>query len=88
MSININTNADNKKSNRKILFAELEKAILDFFYINHRYNTEKEIELLRFDYHILSKELDKNKFYNYLDEFQNKALNTRIFKMLKVYAIN
>jgi len=73
---------------RKILFAELEKAVLDFFYINHRYKTEKDMEHLRFDNYVLENDLNKPKFYNYLDRFKSKALDNRVFKMLKVYAIN
>jgi len=80
---------NNKSSfSRKILFAELEKAILDFFYINHRYKTEKDMEHLRFDNYVLQNDLNKPKFYNYLDRFKSKALDNRVFKMLKVYAIN
>ncbi len=71
---------------RKIVVAEIEKAILDFFYILPQYNTEKEIANLRFDYSVLQ-DMDKEKFYHYLDRFKNKALDSRIFKMMKVYAI-
>ncbi len=70
------------------MFAELEKAVLDFFYINHQYKTEKDMEHLRFDNYVLENDLNKPKFYNYLDRFKNKALDNRVFKMLKVYAIN
>lgn len=73
---------------RKILFAEMEKAILDFFYINHQYKTEKDMEHLRFDNSVLENSLDKPKLYTYLDRFKSKALEKRVFKMLKVYAIN
>ena len=72
---------------RKILFGELEKAVLDFFYINHQYNTEKDMEHLRFDNYVLENNLNKPKFYSYLDRFKSKALDNRIFKMLKVYTI-
>lgn len=73
---------------RKILFAEMEKAILDFFYINHQYKTEKDIEHLRFDNSVLENSLNKPKLYTYLDRFKSKSLDYKVFKMLKVYAIN
>jgi hypothetical protein len=72
---------------RKILFAELEKAVLDFFYINHQYKTEKDMEHIRFDDSVLENNLDKPKFFGYLDRFKSKALDNRVFKMLKVYSI-
>ena len=78
-------NEGSDRNTRKILIAELEKAVLDFFYINHQYKTEKDMEDLRLDQLVLNT-MDKTKFYNYLDRFENKALNERIFKMLKVYA--
>jgi predicted transcriptional regulator of viral defense system len=71
---------------RKIVIAELEKALLDFFYINPNYNTEKEIINLRFNYSVLQ-EMDKARFNKYLSRFNNKALNDRIFTMKKVYGI-
>lgn len=71
---------------RKILFAELEKAILDFFYLNPKYNTMKEIENLRFDQGVLDG-IDKAKFYDFLERFESKALNDRIFKMTKVFSL-
>lgn len=77
---------DIKRYNRQIIIAEMEKAILDFFYINPQYNTEKEIAYLRFD-NLVLKDMDKEKFYKYLDRFSNKALENRIFKMMKAYAI-
>ncbi|MCK4827448.1 hypothetical protein KA005_67590 [bacterium] len=72
---------------RKIVVAELEKAILDFLYINHQYRSEKDIEALRFDRTVLNT-VDNAKLYSYLDRFESRALNERIFKMIKVYAIS
>ena len=71
------------KAGRKILMAEPEKAILDFFYIHSKYNTEREIEHLRFDETMLN-EMLKEKFYTYLEKYKNKALEDRIFRMIKV----
>jgi len=76
---------NSERNSRKILIADLEKALLDFFYINHQYNTETDMEDLRLDQMVL-KTMNMTNFYDYLDKFENKALNERIFKMLKVYA--
>ena len=74
------------ESSRQIVIAELEKAILDFLYINHQYRSEQDFEALRFDRTVLST-IDNVKLYSYLDRFESNALNTRLFKMIKVYAI-
>ena len=73
------------RTGRKILLAEPGKAMLDFFYIHSHYNTEKEIEHLRFD-EIMLNEMLEEKFYTYLEKYKNKALEDRIFRMIKVYA--
>ncbi len=75
-----------KSNSRKILFAELEKAVLDFLYINSFYNTEKKIEHLRFDETVLN-DLRKETLFSYLEKYQNKSLEQRIFKMVKVYSL-
>ncbi len=72
-------------SSRKILIADPEKAILDFFYLNHQYTSEKDMVDLRLDQSTL-KGTDMAKLYSYLDRFKNKALDDRIFRMNKVYA--
>jgi len=76
----------NSTETRKILFAELEKAILDFFYINSQYQSQDDMKNLRFDHKVLA-ELDRGKFYDYLDRFKSKALNDRILIMMKVYSL-
>jgi hypothetical protein len=65
--------------------AELEKAILDFLYINHQYRSEQDFEALRFDRTVLNT-IDNAKLYSYLDRFESNALNKRLFEMIKVYA--
>ena len=74
------------ESSRQIVIAELEKAILDFLYINHQYRSKQDFEALRFDRTVLST-IDNAKLYSYLDRFESNALNKRLFEMIKVYAI-
>ncbi|TVR70870.1 MAG: hypothetical protein EA408_10360 [Marinilabiliales bacterium] len=73
-------------NNRKIMVASPQKAILDFFYINSFYNTEKDMEHLRLNENELAKILNK-KFYQYLERFNNRALEKRIRLMTKTYGL-
>lgn len=70
---------------RQIRIAMLEKAILDFFYLNAGYNTTKDMLDLRFDDTILYEDINKEKLYQYLEKFQNNALNKRIDVLRKTY---
>lgn len=60
-----------------MMVATPQKAILDFFYINNYYDTEKDIEDLRLNESELQKFIN-NEFYEYLAKYQNKALESRI----------
>jgi predicted transcriptional regulator of viral defense system len=72
------------KKSRQIMVATPQKAILDFFYINNYYNTEKEIENLRMNGTELANIINPE-FYQYLDKFQSLALDRRIRKLIKLY---
>lgn len=71
----------------QVKIAEMEKAILDFFYINTKYNTEDDILELRFNTTVLHDELEKPKLYEYLEKFENKNLEKRIFTLFKIAQI-
>jgi predicted transcriptional regulator of viral defense system len=73
-----------KETSRQIMLASPQKAILDFFYINSYYNTEKEIENLRLNETELANIIN-HEFYQYLGKFQSQALDRRIRKMIKLY---
>ncbi len=62
--------------------ADIEKTILDFFYINKKYKTKEDIIELRLNYTILKEKLDKNKLLKYLKIFDNKMLEKTIFIFL------
>lgn len=72
-------------SDRKIRIADLEKAIIDFFYFRSNYRTIKEISGLRFNEPVLRDSLDHERLYHYLNLYQNKELDLRIRKMLKIF---
>jgi predicted transcriptional regulator of viral defense system len=73
-----------RDTGRKIMVATPQKAILDFFYINNYYETEKDIEDLRLNetelVNIINPEFNKN-----LGKYQSNALERRIRKLTKLY---
>ena len=75
-----------RNSSRKIMVATPQKAILDFFYINSYYNTEKDIEDLRLNETELAKIINQE-FYQYLEKYESRALESRIRLMTKTYGL-
>lgn len=71
---------------RKIMVATPQKAILDFFYINSFYNSEKDMEDLRLNYTELLKIIN-NDFQQYLEKYESRALEKRIKLMIKTYKL-
>ena len=63
--------------------AEIEKAILDFFYVNSKLKTEGEFEELRINRDIFQERVDVKKLTRYLVQYKNKALERRINKFIK-----
>ena len=84
----VQVNAENSLTGkgRKIVMATPEKALLDFLYIHSQYNNEKEMEHLRLDETLLEEILNE-KFYTYLARYTNRALENRVRKMRKAYAL-
>jgi predicted transcriptional regulator of viral defense system len=66
-----------------IKVAEMEKAILDFFYINPHLEKENDFAGLRFNSDEFDAQADKNKIKNYLAAFSNKKLEKRFNIFLK-----
>ena len=71
--------------NRQLRIAELEKAILDFFYLRKNYRTKQDIIDLRFDRHIIQNELNIETLCNYLSKFKSKTLEQCVNTVLEVY---
>lgn len=65
-------------NNHVFKIAEVEKAILDFFYINSKYKTMEDIEELRFSKDIFLEKVSLEKLKNYLKQFKSAALEKRI----------
>jgi len=76
------------KSNnsRKIMVATPQKAILDFFYINSYYDTEKDMEDLRLNNIELGKIINAE-FYRFLGRYESRALERRIRLITKTYGL-
>ena len=72
---------------RSIHIAQPEKAILDLLYLYPFYNTENEIENLRFDEDFVRNNLNIGKLALYLDRFNHKKLEKRIEIFTDLYEI-
>ena len=70
---------------RKIRIADFEKAIVDFFYFRSNYKTIKAISELRFNEPVLRENLNIDRLFQYLENFENKELEVRVNIMLKIY---
>jgi len=70
---------------RSIYMASLEKAILDLLYLFPFYNTEQELEELRFDQSVLEKILNKKLLFQYLKKYESPALEKRVDLLMKTY---
>ena len=65
------------RKNVKYKIAILEKAILDYLYLNAEVNSREDFESLRWNKNHLLDQIDNRLFLNYLKIFNNKALRNR-----------
>lgn len=72
-----------KYQNHSFKIAEIEKAILDFFYVNSKLKTEGEFEELRINRDTFQEQVNVEKLARYLAQYKNKALERRINKFIK-----
>ena len=70
---------------RTILFAQPEKALLDLLYLYPFYSTAQEMEELRLDEDFMQQDFNVERFNEYAVRFQSKALVNRVELLLKVY---
>lgn len=73
-----------QKGKIKAKIAFLEKALLDYFYLNPEFSTEESIKGLRFNSESLFENLDMENLKEYLSRFHNKGLEQRINLFLKI----
>ena len=68
------------------MVASPQKAILDFFYINSFYSSEKDMEDLRLNDTELA-DIINEEFFIYLDRYKSQALERRVRLMSKTYGL-
>lgn len=72
-----------KYENHNFKMAEIEKAILDYFYINSKLKNEGEFEELRINRDMFLEKVDLGKLKQYLIQFNNKAMEKRVNQFIK-----
>jgi len=63
--------------------AEIEKAVLDYFYFHAKMNDKESFKSLRFNTSEFKEKADLKKFNAYLAAFENKELTKRVTNFLK-----
>jgi predicted transcriptional regulator of viral defense system len=69
--------------NHNFKIAEIEKAILDYFYVNSKLKTEGEFEELRINKDTFQENVNVGKLKNYLAQFNNKTMEKRVNRFIK-----
>ena len=64
-------------NNHRYLVAEVEKAVLDYLYLNSHIKDEKDFEGLRFNASEFKDKVDMGRFKRYLEVYHSKALSVR-----------
>lgn len=62
--------------------AEMEKAVLDYLYLNAKLESQEDFEGLRFNAAEFKSKVNMERFNKYLDAFKNNALRKRVKKFL------
>ena len=70
---------------RRIMFATPEKALIDLLYLYPFYNTERDLEELRFDESYMEVEFNTERLTEFSERIGSKALSNRIDMLRKVY---
>ncbi len=72
-----------KYQNHNFKIAEIEKALLDYFYINSHLKTENDFIEMRFNAGEFRKQTNTERLQRYLVVFNNKSMEKRIKRFLK-----
>ena len=67
-----------------VRIATVEKALLDFLYLNPGLTTTDDYASLRIDAEVLAERLDDKRFRDYRGRFESKALDSRVRRFLEV----
>lgn len=68
--------------NRELRVAEAEKAVLDFLYLNPKYDDEAAFAQWRLNMAGFIQQIDREKLRRYMTLFTNRALSLRVNKLL------
>jgi predicted transcriptional regulator of viral defense system len=68
--------------------ADLEKAIIDFFYLHPNLKSKSDIISLRFNSEIFMKKMNRQRLQKYLRKFSKAALSDRISNFLELMTMN
>lgn len=77
-----------KYNEKAFKIADIEKAVLDFFYLHPELSSINDIASLRFSEDIFRQNYNQKKLQNYLDKFGQKALANRIKVFLNMVINN
>jgi hypothetical protein len=69
--------------NHRYAIARIEKAVLDFLYLNPRLDNDRDFDGLRFNAAEFLRQTDNAKFEKYLGAFGSRALSRRAKKFIK-----
>ncbi|HZX10202.1 MAG TPA: hypothetical protein VFG01_04575 [Acidobacteriota bacterium] len=64
--------------------ADVEKAVLDFFYLHSELKSESDIHSLRFNEDAFNQKINRQKLQDYLENFDKNALSERISVLLEL----
>ncbi|KKP38563.1 MAG: hypothetical protein UR28_C0015G0035 [Candidatus Peregrinibacteria bacterium GW2011_GWF2_33_10] len=70
------------RNNLPYNMADIEKTVLDYFYIHSNLKTEDDFFEMRFNAEEFLSQFDEEKFFRYLNVFKNKELEKRMQKFL------
>ena len=73
-----------RKDQLPVLIADVEKALLDYLYLNAGLQSTEDIEALRLNYYELKNSVNWKKLEQYALVFESKTLNSRIKNLKKV----
>ena len=75
-------------ADRPVLMATLEKALLDYCYLNPHLNTAADFAALRLNEEVLAQCLDQQRLADYQQLFNNQRLNQRVRALLSTVSLH
>jgi predicted transcriptional regulator of viral defense system len=73
-----------QKNGFPVLMAEMEKAVLDYFYLGAHIKTIHDLEAMRLNMEALQRQLDWEKLFHYASAFASRTLQKRVTLLQKL----